>query len=264
MNQVCHRCERDLPDPQGSGGERGPATLDNVINFCPSCGAPQVRLPEYLRTQSAQTYQSRPSTGALPPPRPGSSSLSSLDWQIGLRSAFFVAATGSVLALLSMVMPFQPLDDFASLLSGLLVLCGAFLTVGIYARLAPATRLNARHGWRLGLVTGLLIVATRLVTLGAAGFLARFILHRMGSFDASLAQVFAMWQAQTVAQMPNHQDAVAFQVKSTGIFGSPEALGGMALAGAAFYSAAVLLLSGVFGAFAGLLRNPRAGLNREA
>jgi hypothetical protein len=163
-----------------------------------------------------------------------------------------------------MILPLQSLDDFASLLSGLLVLGGAFLTVGIYARLAPATRLNARHGWRLGLVTGLLIVATRLVTIGAAGFVARFILHRMGPFDANLAQAFATAQAQWVSQMPNHQDAVAFQTKSTGIFGSPEAVGGMALAGAAFYSGSVLLISGAFGAFAGLLRSPRVRVNRDA
>jgi hypothetical protein len=189
--------------------------------------------------------------------RPGAPATGAIDWRLALRSGLVVAAAGALMTLLSLVLPNEAAQGFASLLSMLVALCGAIVALGLYAGRSPHLPLDARLGLRIGLVTGVLLVTFWCVTVGTVGVLARFVTHGMGAFDATISAQIATVQAQTIARMQGQPNAAQMQAHLAGMMASPEVRGGAMLAYTAIASALVLLVSAAGGAFAGMLRNPR-------
>jgi len=84
--------------------------------------------------------------------------------------------------------------------------------------------------------------------MAGVGMVARFAMHRMGPFDAAMA-------ARTQDAIRN--SATPVPADMLGFLASPEFRAGMMLAGFAFLALALLILSTLGGAFAGLLRTRR-------
>lgn len=102
-------------------------------------------------------------------------------------------------------------------------------------------------GARIGIVVGLILITTLGITMAAAGVVARFGLHVMGSFDAELlAQI-----NKAAAANPQPPEIKRY------IY-SPEFKAGMMLAGFAMLGGMVLLMATVGGAVSGLLRTRRS------
>jgi hypothetical protein len=104
--------------------------------------------------------------------------------------------------------------------------------------------MDVRVGARIGVVVGVCLALELGIALAGAGLVARFGMHAMGSFDAQLTA-----QVQKAVQ----QSSTPVPAAMIDFLGSPEFRGGMVLAGFAFLSAGLVVLSTLGGAFAGLL-----------
>jgi len=223
MHQFCHRC----------GGELAPDSGESP--FCPHCGAPQLRLS--LENQSgvegAEGAEGAPGGGTAPPPRPRQ-----VDWKAAIRCAALVSVVAAVLSLAAVRV--QALSSIMLLW----VFSGSLITLGLYQRLRPTAWMDVRVGARIGVLVG----AGMAFALGAAtagwGMVSRYVLHSMTSFDADMT----VQMNHLLQQIP--PDKVGFYL-------SPEFRGGMMIAVFAMMGAALLLLSTLGGAFAGLLRMRR-------
>ena len=216
--------------------------------FCPHCGTPQLFLA--LENQSVETggepaiaADGKPSTGALPPPRP-----QQVDWKTAMRCALLVAAIGSVLHLASLRV------DQLSPVSVLWILSASLITLGLYRRQRPAAWIDARVGVRIGLVVGLCLALGLGATMAGWALVARYGLHS-GSFDAQRAAQFA--EAQKMAQEWMAARSMPVAPEMLALEKTPEYRAWYELCGAAFGAACLMGMSAVGGAFAGLLRTRR-------
>jgi len=107
---------------------------------------------------------------------------------------------------------------------------------------------DVRVGARIGVVVGMCLAVGLALAMACAGLIARYGMHSMGNFDAQMA-------ARTQDAIRNSTTPVPAQM--LGFLASPEFRAGMMLAGFAFVSACLLVLSTLGGAFAGLLRMRR-------
>ena len=257
MIALCHRCGGELPLPPDASrthsGERmqgGDHGLEpDAILFCPHCSAPQIRFPEHMRelpNRGSRDAHAGPTTGTVPPPQPRD-----VDWPAALRAAGLVAGGAALLTLLGMLSP------LVSLIGTLWVLGCSVLAVLFYSRQRPRSALDLRAGLRIGLVTGVLTVSALGLAMALAGLVARFGLHRMGSFDEQVAQVFAAGRAQMAQRLQESGGDPALQQQYDALLGSPEVRGGFALTYLAVVAALVMLFASAGGAFAGLLRDGR-------
>jgi hypothetical protein len=234
MKEFCHTCGGEL----AAGSGESP--------FCPHCGAPQLTLS--LDYQSVETggepkveALGPESTGTRPPPRP-----QQVDWKMAIRCAAAVAAVAGVLNIVATRV------DVLSPVSLLWIMSGSLITLGLYQRRRPAAWMDARVGARIGLVAGLCLTIGLAISGAAAGLVARFGLHSMGSFDAEMAA-----QIQTLEKTMQQQPGVTVSADWLRLVNSPEFRAGMMLGGSALVTAFLLVLSTVGGAFAGLLRMRR-------
>lgn len=227
MQEHCHRC--------GGALVSGP----DITPFCPHCGAPQLFLQEYDRTDSDSEGAPLDSTGTPPPPAPPL-----VDWQAAIRCALLVAGIAAVLSLIATRVP------FVSPFSSLTILSASILTMGLYQRRRPRARMDAAVGARIGLITGLSLVVCLTVAMAIAGLIARFGLHTMGAFDAELTQQLHLQIDRAAAANPVPPDTLHY-------FYSPEFRAGMMLTGVAMFSFVLLFFSTVGGALSGLLRTRR-------
>jgi len=230
MPECCHRCGGELP----AGSGESP--------FCPQCGTPQLFLS--LENQSVETggepaamAEGAASTGTLPPPRPRD-----VEWKTAIRCAAAVAGVGSALSLGAMWV------SLLSTLSFLWIMSASLITLGLYQKRRPAAWIDVGVGVRIGVVVGVCLSLGLGVALAGAGLVARFGLHSMGGFDAAMA-------ARTQEAIRNSTTPVPAEM--LGFLGSQEFRAGMMLVGFAFFSAFLLVLSTLGGAFAGLLRMRR-------
>jgi len=223
---------------------------DDEALFCPRCGAPQILLPEYMRTESV-AVSAEMTTGTVPPPRPHL-----VDWPVAVMCAAPVALATAVFALAGLAVP------AASFLNTLCVLAGAGVVLGLYRSRRPLARINGRVGLRVGFLTGLMMVAAMGVALASTGLIERFGLHGMASFDAEVAQQFSMLQAQMVEKMQAQEQGRDVQQKILGFLTSPEVRAGLGLFYAALLAGFVLVLTTVCGAFTGMLQTRRRALRR--
>ncbi len=219
--------------------------------FCPRCGAPQILLPEYLRAEAPGTAGGESTTGAVPPPRPRM-----VDWPVALTSALPIALATGILVVASFTLP--P----AGLLNTLCILGGSGVALGVYRSRRPLARMDGRVGLRIGLLTGLLMVAAMGFGLALTGAVERLGLHGLAGFDTGVDQSFALIRAQMAASMQGQsRDPVAEQ-HVIGLFMSPEGRAGWVLVWLGLLGGFVVVLTGALGGFAGLLQTRRRALRR--
>jgi hypothetical protein len=126
----------------------------------------------------------------------------------------------------------------------------SLITLGIYQKRIPTAWMDVGVGARIGAVVGICLALGLGIVMAGAGLVARFAMHRMETFDTEMA-------ARTQEAIRNSATPVPSEM--LGFLASPEFRAGMMLAGFAFLSAVLLILSTLGGAFAGLLRTRRSG-----
>ena len=258
MHEYCHRCHGELPGRAAAN----PYDDEGALLFCPRCGAPQILLPEHMRVEAVEAEQIN-TTGATPPPRPanapGSLKDGQIDWRIALAAGALVAVVGAVLELIGLK------SNAVSLLSLLWTMGGAVIALGLYARHRPAAWMDARVGLRVGVATGLVLIAAMGIALAATGVVMRFGTHSLGSFDAEIAANFGLMRQQMVARLQEQQQSADIQQKILGFMGSQEVRAGFAMFYLGVLGGVIMLVSAGGGAFAGMMRasqSPRPGLRR--
>ena len=247
MPGICHRCHAVLPD-EGAGVKRG-GDEERAL-YCRECGAPQIMLPEYLRADPDGTDGT--TTGAMPPPRP-----QIVDWQAAVLCAVPVTVVTGTLTVLARVVP------QTGFLATVCVLLGAGVVLGLYRARRPLARIDGRVGVRVGLLTGLLMVAAMGVGVAASGVISRYALHRMANFDSDLAKSQAEGLAQSdqmLAGMVDEASSKAIRQQQMTWMATPEFRAGSVLSGFAITAGFVLLLTSLGGGFAGLLQGRRRAL----
>jgi hypothetical protein len=230
MQQHCHRC----------GGELTPG--DEITSFCPHCGAPQLYLQEHNRSNIPADADS---TGTPPPPHP-----QQVDWKTAIRCAALVAGIAALLTVLALGLPAIP---FLGTLGTFWTLTAAMTTVAFYQRRRPLAKMDARVGARIGLTTGLALIACFTFTMAAAGVVARFVLHSTSGFDAQITELLQQMTVQL-----SHSEAGNPELPWWLRFvASPEFRAGYVLATVATGSVILLFFSTLGGAVGGLFRTRR-------
>jgi hypothetical protein len=172
MQSDCHRCGQLI--------EGQPA-------FCPSCGAPQIRVPRAAETSQEETVSH--DAGLAPLPQAHSSlpaefsSTTGIDWKYFLRTAIPLAALTDVLTV-----ALHPLALFVFLPANLL------WAISRYTRHRPIA-IGSGQGARMGALMGLLSFA-----FFAAFFLVSISLQRTQYHDLMVSQI-----NQISAQNPDPQ-----------------------------------------------------------
>lgn len=174
-----------------------------------------------------------------------------VEWRLAVRCGAAVALTGAALTLIGFKLP------AVSLVATLWIMSGAILTLGIYARQRPRAEMDTGIGLRIGLMTGLLMVAMLGVSLAVTGVLARFELHGMGAIDRQVSLQLDAFRAQIVTQLATQHQALDVQQKALGFVDSAEFRGGIAVVNLVVLGVILLLFSAAGGAFAGRLRAVR-------
>lgn len=155
-----------------------------------------------------------------------------------MQCAATVAGASAIVFAAAFALPLLGLPSLL-LLSG-----GSFLTVGLYRRRSPAALMTAGVGARLGLSTGVLLIAALAVALCAMLLLARFHAHSMAAFDAQ-------WSAQVQELLERTQRSSPVPPDAARQMMSPEFRAGSMLAGLAMLAGFLLAISAGSGAFAG-------------
>jgi preprotein translocase subunit SecG len=212
MQSDCHRCGQII--------EGQPA-------FCPSCGAPQIRVSRAIETSQEETTAASDSVvpaSSLPgQPLPfGLSSKSGIDWKYFLRTAIPLAALTDVLT-----MTLHPLALFVFLPANLV------WAISRYRRHRPIV-IRSGQGARMGALMGLLSFA-----FFAAFFLVSISLQRTQYHDLMVSQI-----QQISAQNPDPQAQQVLQW-----FTTPDGL----IAFTAFALITLLLLCLALGSGSGAL-----------
>ena len=248
MDLLCHRCHAELPGSAHLSSRGG----EEMVLFCPHCGAPQLYLPDHLRVETP-TEPGTLTTGHLPPPRPAGFAPNRIDWHVALWSSALVAAVSAGLGVASLRFP------FLSLAFVVWTIGGAIVAIGFYARQRPQARMDAAVGLRIGSVTGLLMIAFLGVAFTVTGLVARFGTHNMTSFDRQLTQQMALLKQQlkaSVAQQRQPSDTEQKLGEFVDFLNTPEARTGIMLTGVGIQAGFLLLVATGGGGFAGMLRRP--------
>lgn len=232
MFRFCHRCAEELP----SGAAQAV--------FCPHCGAPQLYLQEQQKEQQQEhgsiLLETAAPTGAPPPPLPRA-----VDWKAAMVCGAAVAGMAALLSVASAGFP------AVTVLNWLWILSASMTTLALYQKRRPLAAMNGRIGARIGLMTGLTLVAFIGVAMAIAGLMARFVLHSMSGFDAKLAEQMHLQMDHALATNPPPKEMFSF-------FYSPEFSAGMMLTGIAMVAVIVIVLSAISGAAGGAMRTRQA------
>ena len=164
MDPVCHRCG---------------AMINTSEIFCAHCGAPQLRFE--TSEEQASPYSGESNQSSL---RVGQS----IVWRPAVQTALMIALPVGILS---------SLLDFGILW----VLAGGFCAVALYQRKAPAA-LNARAGWRLGMLMGILAAFFSSIVDGISMVVERYGLHHGAAIDQRLAGLTQQMTDQMVHQNP--------------------------------------------------------------
>jgi hypothetical protein len=239
MQESCHRCGGELPAESGESP------------FCPQCGAPQLSLA--LERQSVETggeqtggldLTEASSTGAQSPPNPRR-----VEWKTAIRCAALVAAVGALLSVGAVRV------DAIYVVCFLWTMSGSVITLALYQRQRPTAWMDFRVGARIGVLVGLFLTLGLGIACAGTGLVARYGLHTMGSFDAQVVDVLA--QGQKLAQQWMAAKSIPVPPEVLAFEQSPEYRAGCVLSYCVIRSIELLILSILFGAFAGLLRTRR-------
>ena len=248
MESSCHRCHAELRLPAHSASRSG----EDVMLFCPHCGAPQLCLPEHLRIEPP-VEASTATTGSRPPPRPAGFPRDRIDWHAALRSAAIVALVSAALGVASLRFSLLSPAYFVWTIGG------AIIALGFYARWRPQARMDAGVGLRIGSLTGLVMIAFLGIVFTVTGLVTRFGTHRMAGFDGQVTQEMALLEQQlklSVAQQHGPADAEQKMSEFVAFLNTPEARTGVLLTGIGLQASFILLVAAGGGGFAGMLRRP--------
>ena len=245
MDLTCHRCHAELP-PRLTGEE---ARL-----FCPHCSAPQILLPEHMRVEGRSEDRT---TGAEPPPLLGRRDTRQIDWRVVIETAAWTAGVGALLSVLGL--KFQPVHT----LSPFWVLAAGSIVLNRYLKQRPNAWVDARAGLRVGLVTGLLMIAAKGVAVSVTGVIARFATHSMEDYERRSAQEFAASEAVWLNAMPDLRQNTEFLANYKRYSESNEIRAGVNLFAVGFTGFFILFFSGLSGAFAGTLQRKRRLLSQR-
>ena len=217
MELTCHRCGGGLPG-------------ESLRGFCPHCGAPQLTIS--LAIEATQVADGDGAT--LKPER----SAGEVRWPLALKLAAMAAVICGGLFVAGSVLP------GLTGLGLLFLLTAASLVVGRYRMLAPTEPMHAGVGAKIGLSTGLLLVAVLALAMSAVGVIARFRLHEMAAFDAQ-------WAAQSALLLDRLRAVGPVSPEVLHMVNAPEFRAGEMLSGMAILGALLLGLSAAAGALAG-------------
>ena len=234
MVEFCHRCQAELP-------ERLPRA--EILLFCPHCSAPQLMLPETMRVEG----DSSRAKALSPAVAPGAG----VEWRAVLPTAAWVAVVGGLMSVLGLK------SGFIGAISPLWVLASGSIVLGVYLRRRPGARMDGLSGWRIGLVTGLLLVGAKGVGLSATGLVARFATHSMAEYDADWLRNVQAQQVFTENLLPTTKADSAFAERYREQREWPELKAGYGLGVAGFNSAFILLFAGLGGLFSGAVERRR-------
>lgn len=224
MSQTCQRCGTDL-------------TLnDNAsAQYCYHCGLPQLTISAYTTHANDATVD--PPAGAE---HTHSRSISGVHWRPAIRSAAIVACVGALLNLLAVRLVALSLIGFMWLLMA------SILTIAFYLRGHRTWRMDTRVGLRLGVTVGILQSVLLVALLAGSGFVLRYHLHAMGSFDALMTQSLE----DAIAKMGNTPQ---LPPEIIGLYRSPEMRAAAMMVTAAILSIGLTLFCAVTGIVGGLL-----------
>ncbi len=185
-------------------------------------------------------------TGAVPPPVPPL-----VEWGVAFSGAAPVAILTACLALAALRVP------GLSFLNTLCVVGGAGVVLAFYRARRPLARINAGVGVRIGLLTGLLMIACMGAGLALTGVIERFGLHGLAAFDGEMAQQFALLQAQMMERLAAQEQGADAQKMVLRFLGSAEVRAGLGLFYLTTLAGFVLSLTTACGAFTGMLQMRR-------
>ena len=243
----CHRCGGEV---QSRSDDR---SADDPTPYCPHCGAPQLKLPEHMRS-SLSVAVNASTTGALPPPMLEDGR--QIEWRIAIACCATVAVISALLTIAGL-----KFGVFA-LLGTVWILSSGVITLGLYVKRARRLPRARRVGFKLGLVTGLLMIATVGVAGTAVGVFLRFGTQKMTQFDEQSAVQTKATQEWMVAFLARQGQDKAAQTRyldmlNSPLMTSPEMKAGGELASLAFESGIVLIFCAAGGAFAEMFQNRR-------
>jgi len=251
MQRVCHRCHADLPgDPSVHGSGVSASDLDRAL-FCPRCGAPQIQLPSYMRSEPETSVAgTADTTGPMPPARP-----QLVEWPVVLGCA---APVGLATAAFAIAGIFNPGGFFVVTLC---VLCGSSIVLGLYRARRPLARVDGRVGLRVGALTGLLMIALTWTALAITGAVERYGVHGMSAYDELLTkqqQAANQMAEQMTEGLSGPEMDAATRKEQLEKLSTPEFRAAGQLMGIFLQSGIVLILTTGLGGFAGLLQSRRA------
>jgi hypothetical protein len=247
MQRVCHRCHADLPgEAYGHGSGVSASDLDRAL-FCPRCGAPQIQLPSYMRSEpeTSVTGTADPA-GPMPPARP-----QLVEWPVVLGCA---APVGLATAAFAIAGIFNPGGFFVVTLC---ILCGSSIVLGLYRARRPLARVDGRVGLRVGAAAGLLMIALTWTALAITGVVERYGVHGMSAYDELLTKQQQAAEQMTEGLLGPEIDA-ATRKDQLDKLSTPEFRVAGQLMGIFLQSGLVLVLTTGLGGFAGLLQSRRA------
>ena len=223
---------------------------EGTLVYCWNCGAPQVQLSEELREQldqqiTAQHAAANPSADPAPLP---AAPTNAVVWRGAIQSAALAGAIAAALTLLTFALP------LLSLLSFFWFISAPIIVLGIYHSRHRLTRVTTGFGARLGLLTGLAILAATTTLDTIALVLERFVFHSTAEIDKQIASLFTQMHTTITAQ-PGPATKAALDMLTI-----PEFRAGILLASIILGLCLYLTFSATAGAFAGYLRSrtPRA------
>jgi len=219
MDSVCHHCGTTLHSPE---------------LFCPHCGAPQLR---FEPSDEQTPYQNEPAATGL---RAGQFIL----WRPAVKTALLVAVPVGLLS---------SLFDF----SIIWVLAGGFGAVALYQRKASVT-LNARTGWRIGMLVGALAAFFSSLVDGLSMVFERYVLHHGGAIDQKLSSLTQQMTQQMVHQNPEAAQQIPWFIH---FWLSPDGHAAVVLFMSAFAAVMMIAFSTIGGAVGARILGARRRLS---
>jgi hypothetical protein len=219
MNLLCHRC--------GS-------TLSASELFCPTCGAPQLKVTQQEDGEIGYSGGRSPVTLAR---------AQGISWKDAILAALLVAVPAGLLSAVSVL----------SWGCCLWVVGGAVMAIAVYHRRAPTFLLETRSGVRIGAVAGLIAAYSYAIATAVWRVFARYVLHQGYAIDQFYDSVIQ----QSTALVQANPDAQAQWRTYVHFLMSPDGRAAYTLMNAATTSVGIVLFSAIGGALGVRLLAPR-------
>ena len=232
--RICPRCHVVLHrEEEGS------------LVYCWNCGAPQVQLSEELRDQIDQQINAQQSAAnpSVEPSLQPAATGNAIIWRGAIQTAGLAGAVTAILTLISFALP--PV----SVLSFMWFISAPIIVLGVYSARFRQTRITTGFGARLGLLTGLAILAATTTLNTIALVLERFVFHSTAEIDTQIANVFTQMHI-SITQQAGPAAKAALDMLAI-----PEFRAGLLLTSISIGLAFYLAFSATAGAFAGYLRS---------